>query len=222
MRRVGRGLAGLWLAVVAGSAEAAALTVRQSGPNGEIAQLEEAREVRVVFAEPMVALGRIPAPVTAPFFAIAPAVAGSFRWSGTDTLIFTPAEPLPYADDASRSPSTPRPLSVAGNTLPEPYTFSFTTPTVQLLRTQLVPQDARDSTRPVVIALRFNQPVAPYEVAKHLEPALRAAPVDADAELSRKTAQARLGSRSIRLGRRLRSQGRAGPAATQSRGSCRT
>ena len=65
MRTVGRGVAGLWLAVVAGSAEAAALTVRQSGPNGEVATLEEAREVRVVFSEPMVVLGRIPAPVPA-------------------------------------------------------------------------------------------------------------------------------------------------------------
>ena len=57
--------------------------------------LAEANEVRVVFSEPMVTLGKIPQPVVAPFFRIEPAVKGTFRWSGTTTLIFTP-EPLPF------------------------------------------------------------------------------------------------------------------------------
>src|SRR5262245_55758009 len=110
------------------------LRVRSSGPEGELSSLEQANEVRVVFAEPMVVLGRIPDPVTAPFFAISPEVKGSFRWAGTDTLIFKPDAPLPYATRYTVTVATTA-VSVAGNALTEPYSFTFTTPTVKLLRT---------------------------------------------------------------------------------------
>jgi uncharacterized protein YfaS (alpha-2-macroglobulin family) len=130
------------------------LRVVSAGPSGELASLAEGNEIRVVFSEPMVTLGRIPQPVRAPFFRIDPPLKGTFRWSGTDTLIFTPDPPLPYAtryevaiDAAARS--------VAGNTLAEPYRFSFTTPTVRLLRTNWY----RKPNRAVVIGLRFNQPI---------------------------------------------------------------
>ena len=87
------------LALVAASPLSAKLTVLRAGPVGEIAKMAEANEVRVVFSEPMVAVGKIPKVVTAPFFHIAPPVRGSFRWSGTTTLIFTPdpKAPLPFA-----------------------------------------------------------------------------------------------------------------------------
>ena len=51
----------------------------------------------MVFSEPMVALGRVPARPQAGVLHITPAVAGTFRWSGTTILIFTPAKPLPLA-----------------------------------------------------------------------------------------------------------------------------
>src|SRR5581483_6295853 len=75
------------------------LTIVKAGPVGEIADLAEANEIRVVFSEPMVALGKIPKVVAAPFFHITPPVKGTFRWSGTTTLIFTPDRktPLPFA-----------------------------------------------------------------------------------------------------------------------------
>lgn len=151
---------------VAASARAGELKVRSSGPEGEVASLEHANEVRVVFAEPMVALGKIPDPVTAPFFSIAPEVKGSFRWAGTDTLIFKPLAPLPYATRFTVTIATTA-VSVAGNALKEPHTFSFTTPTVKLLRTSWYRQ-TRLHDSPVVIALRFNQAVEPLEVSKHL------------------------------------------------------
>ena len=74
----------------AAAQQSAPLTVVQSGPTNEIQNLREANEIRIVFSEPMVALGRIPDPVTAPFVSIRPAIAGTFRWSGTTILIFTP------------------------------------------------------------------------------------------------------------------------------------
>ena len=152
--------------LVAASAGAGELKVRSAGPEGEIASLEQANEVRVVFGEPMVALGRIPDPVTAPFFTIAPAVKGSFRWAGTDTLIFKPAAPLPFATKFTVTIATSA-VSVKGNALAQPYTFSFTTPTAKLLRTSWYRKTGLYDS-PVVIALRFNQPFEPLEVSKHL------------------------------------------------------
>ncbi len=71
----------------------AKLTIVRAGPVGEIANIAEANEIRVVFSEPMVAVGKIPKVVTAPFFHISPQVNGTFRWSGTTTLIFTAGPP---------------------------------------------------------------------------------------------------------------------------------
>ncbi|HJR50019.1 MAG TPA: Ig-like domain-containing protein, partial [Gemmatimonadales bacterium] len=116
------------------AASAQELTVRSAGPLGEVAQLAEAHEVRVAFSEPMVALGRIPEIVQAPFFSISPAVPGRLRWAGTSTLVFTPDEKpgLPYATRFRVTVDTTA-TSVGGRRLAEPYTFSFTTPTVRLL-----------------------------------------------------------------------------------------
>jgi alpha-2-macroglobulin len=167
--------AALLLAVVCALAPIAAraqpgpaLAVAQAAPQGEVDSRAEAAEVRVVFSEPMVALGRIPATVTAPFFHIAPALPGSFRWSGTRTLIFTPADPahLPYAtryDVTIDATAT----SAGGATLGRPYTFSFTTPTLRLLQTTWSRRGGRYD-RPVVLVLRFNQPVSHATVDPHL------------------------------------------------------
>src|SRR5690242_2719398 len=107
--------------LAASSAQAQTLKIAQAGPEGALSTLAQGNEVRVVFSEPMVALGRIPERVEAPFFRIRPALPGTFRWSGTDTLLFTPRPgEVPYATryevtiDASAR-------SVAGHTLPEPF-----------------------------------------------------------------------------------------------------
>ena len=66
----------LWIGLSAYSLSAqqpAALTVVQSGPTNEIQNLREANEIRIVFSEPMVVLGRIPDPQkTGGFLAISP------------------------------------------------------------------------------------------------------------------------------------------------------
>src|SRR5207244_12609870 len=106
------------------------LTVVKAGPVGEVANLAEANEVRVVFSEPMVAVGKIPKDLAVPWFHIAPAVKGTFRWSGTTTLIFTPAPKLPFATkfdvtiDAGAK-------AVSGKTVGKASSFSFTTQTLQ-------------------------------------------------------------------------------------------
>jgi uncharacterized protein YfaS (alpha-2-macroglobulin family) len=159
-------LLGFLLAAVPAVSADAPFEVLQSGPRGEVANLYEASEIRMVFSEPMVALGRIPEKVAAPFVKIQPAVEGSFRWSDTKTLIFTPAKPLPYATkytvnvDATAS-------SVAGKRLAKAHSFSFTTPTVRLLQAQWV-RVGNVYNAPVVLFLRFNQPVKPDQAALRL------------------------------------------------------
>jgi uncharacterized protein YfaS (alpha-2-macroglobulin family) len=160
----------LSLVLVLGAAAQAppALTILRAGPTGELSQLEQGNEIRVVFSEPMVALGRIPARVEAPFVRLEPAVKGSFRWSGTTILIFTPdpGEPLPYAtvftvtiDRTARA--------VSGRQLAAPYTFEFTTPTTRLLRLERQRAQNR-SDRPVLLYLRFNQPVDAKAILPHV------------------------------------------------------
>jgi len=141
-------------------AQPARLQVAQAAPQGEVETLAQAAEVRIVFSEPMVALGRVPATVTAPFLHVTPALPGTLRWSGTRTLVFSPTGPehLPYATryevtvDAGAT-------AVSGSRLEAPYTFSFTTPTLRLLQTTWSRRQDRFD-RPVVLLLRFNQPVS--------------------------------------------------------------
>jgi hypothetical protein len=151
----------------------AALTIVNTGPQGEIAALEEANEIRVVFSEPMVTLGRIPAVVRAPFFKVTPSISGTFRWSGTTILIFTPdpKRPLPFATRYQVTIDTSA-TAVSGRTLAKPVTFSFTTPTVKLLSTSWYRRGGT-SDAAMVVLLRFNQRVRAQDVAAHLTAALQ-------------------------------------------------
>jgi uncharacterized protein YfaS (alpha-2-macroglobulin family) len=164
----------LFLAAAAASAQEKRLSVVKAGPVGELATLSEANEVRVVFSEPMVAVGRVPKVVTVPWFHIAPPLKGNFRWSGTTTLIFTPdpKSPLPYATKFEVT-IDPTAKSVSGSTLDRPYAFSFTTPTIQLTGVNWYRKGDRYDG-PLVIALQFNQPVEKTTIAEHLQ--LRTAP----------------------------------------------
>src|SRR5262245_44819231 len=126
----------LLLATTGLTAQQAPLRIVSVGPDGPLDSLAQANEIRVVFSEPMVTLGRIPAEVQAPFVRISPEVRGSFRWSGTTILIFTPdrGTPLPYATTYEVTVDTTA-TAVSGRRLSTPRTFTFTTPTVRLLST---------------------------------------------------------------------------------------
>ena len=150
-------------------AAARTLTVVSASPSGEVASLAEANEIRIVFSEPMVTLGKIPAVVRAPFVRITPAIAGAFRWSGTTILIFTPdaKQPLPYAtryDVTVEATAT----AISGRTLGAAHSFSFTTPTVKLLSTDGYRRGGR-ADAPFVVLMRFNQPVDPAAVLRAAE-----------------------------------------------------
>jgi len=151
------------------SAAEPALQVVQYGPEGEIATLTEANEIRVTFSEPMVTLGRIPSPVKAPFFHTSPAISGTFRWSGTKTLIFTPdpRKPLPFATKFTVTVDEAA-VSINAQRLIKPLSFNFSTPSVKLLSTDWYRKNDR-ADEAVVIALRFNQPVDPQSTSAHLQ-----------------------------------------------------
>ena len=179
MRRVPQVVAVLIsLASVVLLAQSAPFAVLSAGPTGEIRQLQEANEIRIVFSEPMVALGRIPSNPTPAWVRIAPAIKGLWRWSGTTILIFTPdpTAPLPYATRYTVTVDATA-TSIAGRPLAKPYEFSFTTPTVRLTSARWVRQGSRFDT-PVQLALRFNQRVRPADVLAHVAARFEPHPVE--------------------------------------------
>src|SRR5262245_32123646 len=163
---------GAFLIAATVAAQNPPLTVVNTGPQGPLDQLAQANEIRIVFSEPMVTLGRIPDRVTAPFVRITPAIEGTFRWSGTTILIFTPdpKRPLPFATTYEVVVDTGA-AAVSGRTLARPVTFTFTTPTVRLLQTNWYRRGGTVDGA-VVAVLRFNQPVRAQDVAGHLTASL--------------------------------------------------
>src|SRR5262245_46179270 len=124
--------------------QTAELAVSSAGPIGELQELSQANEVRMLFSEPMVPLGAVPSNPIPAWVRITPAIKGTYRWSGTALLLFTPdpATPLPYATryrvtvDATAS-------AVSGRRLMVPFEFSFTTPTVRLTSLRSAWRDGR-------------------------------------------------------------------------------
>lgn len=168
-------------AILPGASQTPALRVLNASPSGELNQLADAGQVRIVFSEPMVPLGSVVAGTAPPWIRMTPAAAGSFFWSGTRTLVFSPdsSAPLPYATrftvqvDGSAT-------SAAGRALGAPFELTFTTPTVRLLSAAWYRETgAFDS--PAIIALQFNQDVRPEDVAAHVRVALAPHPWTAPA-----------------------------------------
>jgi hypothetical protein len=155
------------LAALPAASQQPALRIVSAGPAGDLVDLADADELRIVFSDPMIAIGSVPTGAAPPWIHITPEPAGSFYWTGTKTLQFSPASesPLPYATryvvrvDAGAT-------SLDGRALGAPYEFSFTTPTVRLLGADWYRKDGR-ADRPAIVALRFNQPVRATDVLAH-------------------------------------------------------
>ncbi|HEX5069202.1 MAG TPA: Ig-like domain-containing protein, partial [Vicinamibacterales bacterium] len=169
MRRGGGLLVGLAV-LVAGAdsiqSQERSLTIVSATPRGEVAQIADAGEMRIVFSEPMVAIG---GEVTRPpeWLSLSPAIRANYYWSGTRTLIVTadPDTPLPYATRYTATIGAGA-RSVAGHAIASPFAFTFTTPTIRLLGADWYRKSGRFDS-PAVIALRFNQPVRPADVLAH-------------------------------------------------------
>jgi uncharacterized protein YfaS (alpha-2-macroglobulin family) len=156
----------------------AALRVVSAGPSGEL-QPQQDNEVRVVFSEPMVALAQVSSRPRPLYFSISPVVAGTFRWSGTTILIFTPTKPFPKATKYDVTIAAGA-AAASGRKLAEAYTFSFTTATVKLLQTNWYRPGGRFDA-PAIVVLHFSQPVKPEDVVSHLKTSFTPHPFTAPA-----------------------------------------
>jgi hypothetical protein len=143
-----------------------ALTVISTEPQGDLSDRQHANEIRIVFSEPMVTLGKIPDVVQAPFVRITPAVSGSFRWSGTTILIFTPERQLPLATTYQVAVDAAA-TAISGRQLETPVMFEFTTPTVRLERVRWYRRGGTVNGR-LILVLYFNQPVRSADIASAL------------------------------------------------------
>jgi hypothetical protein len=168
MRRLFALLAALLTSIVVApgvATQSASLRVLDASPRAELNQISEANEIRIVFSEPMIPLGRTPSNAAPPWVTIAPAATGTWRWSGTTILIFTPDPALPLATRfvVTLAATT---ASDAGRPLGSPYTFTFTTPTVKLQSVRWERRQGRFD-QPVQLALTFNQAVRPGDIQAH-------------------------------------------------------
>ena len=181
MKRVSVALA--WALVFLSSltlrAQDGALSVVSSGPQGETTTREQTNEIRIVFSEPMVTLGKVPEKVVAPFVKFTPAIAGNFRWSGTTTLIFMPAAPLPFATAYEVTVDTSA-TAVSGRKLAKPVTFRFSTPAVRVEDVRWMRRGGTVDGR-IVLLLTFNQPVRSADIAAALSARLEPHPWKAPA-----------------------------------------
>ena len=175
MRRIGylAWWVGAVLALSVSASDDQGFRVLKAAPEGELDGRAQAAEIRVVFSAPVVALGRIVENPVIPYVRIEPKIEGSFRWSGTDTLIFTPKDldALPYATRYTVT-VTEMAKAQSGERLGAPFSFSFTTPTVRLRRTHWRRKEGRYD-RPLQLYLRFNQPVRSLDVVKSLSLAMK-------------------------------------------------
>lgn len=127
--------------------------VQSISPEGE-ARVDATPTIH--FATAMVPLGHPDAAVS-PYASIEPAVPGTWRWIGTQTLLFEPSGPWPPAT-AFRGMIPPGLRDAAGRPLPAGRTWEFRTPAPSLVAHS--PREAANTRRPLVV-LRFDQPVPP-------------------------------------------------------------
>ncbi len=141
-------------------AGAVALAMPEILPIGEV---RAESEIRVRFAEPMVAIAAVGESKT-PIATIKPAVAGTWRWIDTRVAQFTAAGArLPMATDYTVTvPAGTK--AISGAVLPSDVTGEFNTPAVQLVRA--FPGTTVRPDSPLVV--QFDQEVDPTTIVKFL------------------------------------------------------
>ncbi|MBN1542884.1 Ig-like domain-containing protein [candidate division KSB1 bacterium] len=133
-------------------------------PKGELIRLADAGSIVVTFSEAMVPLSVASEGTGDGPMRIDPPIPGKYRWLGTRTCVFTPADTLPYASHfVVTIPAGVRSLS--GRTLEKPYQWDFVTPRPRF-QSSYPPDRSSDLEPDQPILLRFDQPMAPERVGK--------------------------------------------------------
>lgn len=152
----------LFLAV---SVQSLPLKILSATPRGTLA--ESGRQaVTVTFNQPVTALAEASAFSSADCpLVITPAVSGSCRFVGTQTLLFEPAQPWPSATLFTAKINRGFTSRVSGARLTSPYEFSFTTPRPQVR--QVYPQNNEHwiSLTPTLY-VGFSLPIAANTAAR--------------------------------------------------------
>ena len=127
-------------------------------------------EVTVVFNRPMRPLeaagDESAPPASLAVRGTSTAPKGSWRWMGTNALVFAPESRLPEATEyVVTVPAGTR--SLGGEALTSAYESAFSTPRPHVERLDLQPEKANDQLVPEqAFVARFNQPVEPREVER--------------------------------------------------------
>jgi uncharacterized protein YfaS (alpha-2-macroglobulin family) len=109
------------------------LEVVAATPQGEIASIDQAQTIAIMFNQPMVSVSdEAQTASDKKLLQLKPDLNGTTRWLGSRTLIFTPSDSLPFA--TTFTITVPKTLkSRSGKTLADDYTFTFSTPSVRLV-----------------------------------------------------------------------------------------
>ena len=146
-------------------ASKAAFAVVYGGPSGKT---DESAQVSLLFNRPMRALdlagaeAAVPAKVTT---AAGAAVEGEWRWLGTHAVTFAPKKELARATEYLVTvPAGTRALD--GSTLAQAWEMRFSTPEPRV--TSVEPESDQHLKPDATFELRFNQPIDPAELGKHV------------------------------------------------------
>jgi alpha-2-macroglobulin len=142
------------------------LSIVIATPKGATATLDQTQSIVVSFSEPMVPLREVPTDESSGPMTITPAIKGKYRWMGTRTLTFIPADSLP-ASTAYTVTIPAGTKAVSGYPLLAPYVWTFETPRPRVLRTR--PRDNQEFVElDHTILIQFNQKVDPDVAAKSI------------------------------------------------------
>lgn len=129
-----------------------------------VGELAGPAEISVSFDRPMIALGRDAAEPG--LLSISPPIAGKARWVGSQTLLFSPSDPLPMGT-AFRVTVAAGVRALDGQALVDALAFDFATPPLAVVRTEPSAGDT-GVVRTSPLDLYFNQAVAPAALRERL------------------------------------------------------
>src|SRR3989338_8482293 len=151
---------------IAGAQSGEGLRVVVQSPRGATTSIDQSLTITVTFNQPMVPLEAVPKDRGEGPLVIDPPIPGKYRWMGSSTLTFQPADTLPYSTGYTlRIPAGTKSLS--GQSFAEDVVWTFETP-----RPRLLGVTPRNGQRFVeldhAIRIKFNQPVDPAQASKHI------------------------------------------------------
>jgi alpha-2-macroglobulin len=131
-----------------------------AAPSGDASEVSE---ISIVFSRPLRSLDL---DAQLPPISISPALPGRWLWVGARALRFAPERNVSLPGSTAFRVEVPAGTrALDGSVLGKPYTFSFTTPRVQLVRTSPV---GKGQLPNVAIDLYFSQVVEPKELSRTL------------------------------------------------------